>query len=146
MSEYGWLILAALIGGAVLIVLGVVVWPRLRKKDLGLPHEEEIEAVLDRVIFYAVCAAYKMSEWSLFEVGSRLRGVDKKAIADATYDLLLAEPESFFAKVITQKYTRSEFSRMIEDRFDDFLIYFEKMHQGYIDAFEKWRTAGGGDS
>ena len=84
-----WIIatpIVAALGGAALcgliVALGAWVYPWLKWKRQGYPHEEEIEAILLPYILDAICLAYRLSERTADQVGERLHGVDKKRVAD----------------------------------------------------------------
>ena len=69
--------------------LGVVLYPKLKSEKQGYPFEVEVEAVLLPIIFEGICSAYRLSEKSVDNIHQRIKGADKKKIADSIYAMLL---------------------------------------------------------
>src|SRR5687767_9397877 len=86
MDQNAWIML--LVGIAIscgLFALGIVLYPKLKTEKQGYPFEAEIEAALLPIIFQGICAAYRVSENSMDNVHLRIKGADKKKIADSIY-------------------------------------------------------------
>lgn len=123
----------------IVLVLGVtglallVRWV-LREKQ-GYPREEEIEAALRPYVYQAIMLAYKTSERLVDQNMERLRGLDKKALADWAYNAL---PETIFVKgvpipigLLKRLVTQEDFARMVQDIFDGFEAW-------YTGVYAKW--------
>src|ERR1044071_7581090 len=89
MDQNAWtMLLVGIAISASLFALGVVLYPRLKTERQGYPFEAEIEAALLPVIFQGICSAYRLSENSMDNIQQRIKGADKKKIADSIYAML----------------------------------------------------------
>jgi len=140
MDELIW-VFAALALGAGLVALGAWALPRLKNETQGYPYEARIEAALVPVIFSGICAAYRVSEWAVDELGERLTGLDKKRIADHLYSLLPDEIAGFDIAVIKRAVPPERFEELVQDVFDRFDRHFIQFADRYEELFEEWKAS-----
>ena len=133
------LILAGIIAGAALfIALGAWLLPKLAREEQGYPMEAKIEAVLIPIIFYGICAAYRLSEKAMDEFGQRMDGLDKKAIADALYAMLPSKVAGFDLSVIKRLVPPARFEQLVQDVFDRFDQHWVQFEGHYARLFNDW--------
>ena len=141
MEQNAWIML--LVGIAVtsgLFALGVVLYPKVKTEEQGYPYEAAIEAALVPIIFQGVCAAYRLSERGVDEVHQRLRGADKKHIADSIYAMLPEQVGGFDLSLVKRVVSQERFRELAQDAFDRFDRFFVE-HQGHFDElFERWKA------
>lgn len=126
-----------------LFALGVVFYPKLRRERQGYPLEAAIEAALLPIIFKGICAAYRLSEKGVDEIRERIRGVDKKAIADSIYKMLPDKVGDFDLSLVKRVVTPERFEQLVQDVFDRFDRFFVE-HQAHFDElFEEWKEEEG---
>ena len=87
MNEWIWLFVGLAVSSGVFALL-VVLYPKLKGETQGYPMEAIVEPLLLPIIYEAICAAYRISEQAMDEIGERVRGLDKKVIADTVYAML----------------------------------------------------------
>lgn len=135
------MVAGTVVGLLVVIVTLTALFSWLREKRQGYPHEAEIEAAVLPLAYQAIMAAYKSSEYALDELGKRLQGADKAALARAAYGML---PAAIVVRGIVVPVktviTEQQFSQMVEDAFDRFLVWYNKNCQGFEAAVDKWAT------
>ena len=137
MEEWQALLIGIAVSSA-LFALGVVLFPRLKREKQGYPYEAQIEAVLLPLIFQGICAAYRVSEWAVDEGMSRIRGVDKKEIADSIYAMLPDQIGDYDLSVIKRVVSEERFEALVQNAFDAFDRFFVE-HQGHFEElFEEW--------
>jgi hypothetical protein len=134
------IVVAALVatGGLVVAYTGARLLPWLAREKQGYPAEAEIEAALFPHVVGGLVAAYKLSEKKMDELGERLAGLDKKALADATYALL---PDVIMVgdvpvPISTVKYvvTRERWRELVQDAFDRLTRTYDQNRA----AFDEW--------
>jgi len=141
MDQTAWITLfvgIALTAG--LFALGVVLYPRLRREQQGYPFEAAIEAALLPLIFEGVCTAYRLSERGVDEVHLRIKGADKKKIADGIYGLLPEKIGNFDLSLVKRIVTRERFEQLVQDGFDRFDRFFIEHQTRFDELFEKWKA------
>jgi len=141
MDQTAWITLfvgIALTAG--LFALGVVLYPRLRREQQGYPFEAAIEAALLPLIFEGVCTAYRLSERGVDEVHLRIKGADKKKIADGIYGLLPEKIGNFDLSLVKRIVTRERFEQLVQDAFDRFDRFFVEHQVRFDELFEKWKA------
>lgn len=126
------------VGLLLLVVLGVWGLPLLAKKRQGYPYEERVEPVLLPVLYQAICAAYKLSERAVDELGARMAGADKAAIARALYGEL---PDGLRGMV-----TQVEWAALVQSVFDGFLGFYEGVSGHLDEEFHTWVVSWGPES
>ena len=132
------LVLLSLATGAGLLALGAWVYPILKNKVQGYPGETEIEAALLPYLLKGIIAAYKMSEDAIDLTGERLRGLDKKAIADALYDLLPPTIGGIPVGLIKTLITREKFAELVQGAFDRAMQLYEFNQAAFEKAYQDW--------
>jgi hypothetical protein len=141
MDQNAWIML--LVGIAVssgLFAVGVVLYPKLKSEQQGYPYETAIESALMPIIFQGICAAYRLSEKGVDEVRERIRGADKKEIADSIYALLPDRVGDFDLALVKGSVTPERFAQLVQDAFDRFDRFFVE-HQAHFDElFEQWKA------
>ena len=141
MDQTAWIMLfvgIALTAG--LFALGVVLYPRLRREQQGYPFEAAIEAALLPLIFEGVCAAYRLSERGVDEAHLRIKGADKKKIADGIYGLLPEKIGNFDLSLVKRIVPRERFEQLVQDAFDRFDRFFVQHQTRFDELFEKWKA------
>lgn len=124
----------------VLFGLGIWLYPRLNSQK-GTPQDEAIKAFLMPLIFDGICAAYRVSEMGVDVAGQRLRGLDKKKIADSVYSLLPAKIGSFDIAVVKQVVTQQQFEQLVQNAFEQFDSFYADHHNHFDELFQQWITA-----
>ena len=102
MNEWIWLFVGLAASSGIFALL-VVLYPKLKGETQGYPLEAIIEPLLLPMIYEAICAAYRMSEQAMDDIGDRIQGLDKKAIADSVYAMLPDEIAGYDLTVIKLK-------------------------------------------
>jgi hypothetical protein len=141
MDQNAWLML--FVGIAVssgVLALGVVLYPKLKREEQGYPLEAAIEAALLPVIYEGICAAYRMSEKGVDELRRRIRGSDKKKMADSIYRMLPDQIGDYELSLIKFVISQERFEQLVQDAFDRFDRFFVE-HQAHFDTlFEQWKA------
>ena len=141
MDQNAWIML--LVGIAIasaLFALGIVLYPILKNKQQGYPFEAEIEAALLPLIFEGISAAYRLSERGVDEVQKRMKGTDKKKIADSIYRLLPDKIGKFDLALIKRIVTQERFETLVQNTFDNFNNFVDHNQKHFNDLFEKWKA------
>lgn len=138
MNEWIWFFVGLAVSSGIFALL-VVLYPKLKGETQGYPLEAIIEPLLLPIIYEAICAAYRMSEQAVDDLGERIRGLDKKAIADSVYAMLPDEIAGYDLTVIKAVISKERFVELVQDAFDRFDRFY-KMHQQHFDEqFEEWK-------
>ena len=119
MDQNAWIML--LVGIAIscgLFALGIVLYPKLKTEKQGYPFEAEIEAALLPIIFQGICAAYRVSENSMDTIHQRIKGTDKKKIADSIYAMLPDKIGVFELTLVKGIVKKERFEQLVQDTFD----------------------------
>lgn len=140
MNEWIWLFVGLAVSSGIFALL-VVLYPKLKGETQGYPLEMVIEPLLLPLIYEAICAAYRMSEQSVDELGERIRGLDKKAIADSVYAMLPDEIGGYDITVIKAAISQERFVQLVQNAFDRFDRFY-KTHRAHFDEqFEEWKES-----
>lgn len=126
----------------ILVVTGAVYLARwLFGKDQGYPKEEEIEAALRPFVYQAIMLAYKTSERLVDQNFERLRGLDKKVLADWAYNAL---PEVIYVKgfiipigLIKRLISQEDFAEMVQNSFDSFEGWYASVYANWGSEIEE---------
>lgn len=132
-----------LVGVAVacaLFALGVVLYPKLRSQKQNYPFEAQIEAALLPLIFNGLCSAYRLSEKGVDELHGRIKGIDKKNIANTVYRMLPDKIGEFELSVVKRVVTQERFETLVQNAFDNFDRFFVEHQSHFDDLFEKWKA------
>jgi hypothetical protein len=141
MDQNAWIML--FVGIAVssgLFALGVVLYPKLKQETQGYPLEAAIEAALLPIIYEGICAAYRMSEKSVDEFRQRIKGADKKKIADSIYRMLPDKIGDYDLGLVKYLVTQERFEQLVQDAFDRFDRFFVEHETHFDELFEKWKA------
>ena len=130
-------LIGAVVGG-LLVVLAIKFLPALKRERQGYPLEAQVEAALLTFVFQGICAGYRVSEMAMDELGTRLRGADKKAIANVIYDLLPADIAGFPLEIVKSLVTRKRFAELVQDAFDRFDAGYTQFQAEYEEAYHEW--------
>jgi len=123
-----------------LFVAGIVLYPKLKNEKQGYPFEAAIEAALLPIIFQGVCAAYRLSEKNVDEARARLKGADKKKVADSIYRMLPESVGQFELTLVKRVVTQERFETLVQNAFDNFDNFFIQHQKHFDDLFEKWSS------
>jgi len=138
MNEWIWLFVGLAAASGIFALL-VVLYPKLKGETQGYPLEAIVEPLLLPIIYEAICAAYRMSEQAMDEIGDRIKGLDKKAVADSVYAMLPDRIGDHDLTVVKAIVSQERFQQLVQDAFDRFDRFY-KTHRGHFDEqFEKWR-------
>jgi hypothetical protein len=136
--------LALLIGIALstgIFALLVYLYPKLKTERQGYPLEAKIETALLPLIFEGICSAYRLSEQAVDEFGTRIRGLDKKGIADSMYRMLPDQVGGHELTLVKNIITRERFEALVQDAFDRFDRFYVEHQQHYDELFQAWKAA-----
>ncbi|HET7089935.1 MAG TPA: hypothetical protein VFL17_14960, partial [Anaerolineae bacterium] len=97
-------------------------------------------AALLPIIFEGICTAYRLSERSVDEVRQRIKGADKKKIADSIYSLLPEKVGNFDLSLVKRIVPRERFEQLVQDAFDRFDRFFVEHQARFDELFEKWKV------
>ena len=134
------MLLVGIAVASALFALGVVLYPKLKSEKQGYPFEAEIEAALLPLIFKGVCAAYRLSEKGVDDIQLRLKGIDKKKIADTVYRLMPEKIGQFEIVLVKRVVTRERFDSLVQNVFDNFDAFFVEHQKHFDDLFEEWKA------
>lgn len=123
-----------------LFALGIILYPKLKSERQGYPLEAEIEAALLPLIFKGVCAAYRLSEKGVDDIQLRIKGVDKKKIADTVYRMMPEKIGLFEITLVKRVVTQERFETLVQNVFDNFDAFFVEHQKHFDDLFEKWKV------
>ena len=138
MNEWIWLFVGLAASSGIFALL-VVLYPKLKGETQGYPLEALVEPLLLPIIYEAICAAYRMSEQAMDDIGDRIQGLDKKAIADSVYAMLPDEIAGYDLTVIKAIISQERFEQLVQDAFDRFDRFY-KTHRDHFDGqFETWK-------
>jgi hypothetical protein len=142
MDQSAWtMLLAGIDVSCGLFALGVALYPKVKTQQQGYPFEAEIEATLLPIIFQWICSAYRLSEQSVDSIHERIRGADKKRIADSIYAMLPDKISTFEIVVVKRVVSQERFQQLVQNIFDSSDRFFVE-HQAHFDKlFEKWKAA-----
>lgn len=133
------IILGTIAGAFSLFIILVLLYNWLQSKRQGYPFEAQIEAALLPIIFYGICAAYRLGERAVDEGYERLRGADKKLIADSIYAMLPDKIGNFDLTLVKSIITRERFEQLVQNAFDSFDRFYVE-HKAHFDRlFEEWK-------
>jgi hypothetical protein len=141
MDQNAWIMLFVGIAVAsALFALGIVLYPKLKTEKQGYPFEAEIEAALLPIIFQGISAAYRLSEMGIDEVHQRIKGTDKKKIAESIYSMLPEKIGNFDLALIKRIVPRDRFEQLVQDAFDRFDRFYVEHQQHFDKLFDQWKA------
>jgi len=133
------IILATIAIAFSLFALLIVTYNWLQSKRQGYPLEAQIEAALLPIIFQGICAAYRLGERAVDEGYERLRGADKKLIADSIYAMLPDKIGNFDLTLVKSIITRERFEQLVQNVFDTFDRFYVEHKAHFDELFEEWK-------
>ncbi len=104
----------------------------------GYQYEVEIESLLLPYVYRAIASAYRTSEIVARDFGATLEGLDKKAIADAVYDMLPPTIIGVDINFIKKFVSRQDFEHMIQETFDAFTDFYKRNESEFETLIEEW--------
>ncbi len=138
MEEWIWLFVGLATASGFFALL-VVLYPKLKGETQGYPLEAVIEPLLLPVIYEAICAAFRMSEQAMDDIGTRIKGLDKKAIADSIYAMLPDKIGDYEITVIKAVIGQERFNQLVQDAFDRFDRFYKTHRDHFDEQFKKWQ-------
>ncbi len=135
--------IALLVGVALstgIFALLVYLYPKLKTEQQGYPLEAQIEAALLPLVFEAICSAYRMSEQAVDDVGTRIRGLNKKEIADSIYRMLPDRIGEFELTLVKNIIPQERFEALVQDAFDRFDRFFIEHQRHFDELFQAWKA------
>ena len=140
MNEWIWLFVGLAVSSGIFALL-VVLYPKLKEETQGYPLEAVIEPLLLPIIYDAICAAYRLSEQAMDEIGNRIRGLDKKAIADSVYAMLPDKIGDYDIALVKAVISQERFEQLVQDAFDRFDRFYKVHREHFDEQFEKWKES-----
>ena len=134
------IVLLILIFSGIGLLIGIALYGGLKKGEQGYAYESEIETALLPFIYKAIQSAYKVSELAVDELGERLAGADKKALALAAYDMLPPSLGKFPVGLVKTLISRDQFAALVEVAFVEFLEFYDERHEDYVQLWLEWRA------
>jgi len=138
MNEWIWLFVGLAASSAIFALL-VVLYPKLKGETQGYPLEAIIEPLLLPIIYEAICAAYRMSEQAMDDIGNRIQGLNKKAIADSVYAMLPDEIAGYDLTVVKAIISQERFEQLVQDAFNRFDRFYKTHRDHFDEQFEEWK-------
>jgi len=138
MNEWIWLFVGLATASGIFALL-VVLYPKLKGETQGYPLEAIVEPLLLPLIYEAICAAYRMSEQAMDQIGDRIKGLDKKAIADSVYAMLPDKIGDFELTVVKSVVSKERFEQLVQDAFDRFDRFYKTHRDHFDEQFGKWQ-------
>jgi hypothetical protein len=132
--------LISIVAGLGAVAVGVVAFNWWRNHNIvWLP--DAVEDALRDFIYKAILSAYRLSEATLDEIGERLDGLDKKAIADSFYRLIPDQIAGFDVSLIKRLVPQERFAELVQQVFDEFYTFYVGATGHLDELFEGWQQA-----
>jgi hypothetical protein len=129
------MLLAGIAVSCGVLALLLVIYPRIREGSNDVVVAS-IESALQPFIFDAIMAAYRLSEKAVDQGFERLKGADKKGLADSVYKLLperVGEHDVAFVKSFV---TQERFATLVQNAFDQFDQFYIVRHATFDQEFQ----------
>ena len=133
-------ILLLLVGIALacgVFALIVALMPRWQNSQ-GPTLRAMVESALQPLIGQAIMAAYRLSEQQVEHGYTRLKGANKKALADGAYHLLPERVGNFDIRFVKSLVPPERFRELVQDAFDQFDRFYLQHHDHFDEAFQQW--------
>jgi len=140
MQDWSWLLVGIALSSGLFALL-VVLYPKLKSEKQGYPLEALIEPLLLPLIYEGICAAYRLSEQAVDEGMGRIRGMDKKAIADGIYAMLPDRIGDYDITLVKSVVGKERFNQLVQDAFDRFDRFYVEHKDHFDEQFEAWKKA-----
>ena len=134
------MLLAGIAVSCSIFALLLVIYPRIRTGTSNVV-QAAVEAALQPIIFQAIMAAYRLSEKNVDQGYDRLKGADKKELADSVYKLLPERVGDFDITFVKTLITQERFQSLVQNCFDQFDQFYVVHHEHFDDEFKKWAEA-----
>ena len=121
------------------VALGVVLYSRLKAGEPGSVFEAAVEAALLPLIYQGICSAYRMNEMSLEQLQQKMKGANKKEIADSIYAMLPEKIGNFDLIIIKRVVNQGRFEQLVQAAFDRFDRFYVEHQAHFDDLFKKWQ-------
>jgi len=138
MQDWIWLLVGIALSSGLFALL-VTLYPKLKSEKQGYPLETLIEPLLLPLIYEGICAAYRLSEQAVDEGLGRIRGMDKKAIADGIYAMLPDRIGDYEITLVKSIVTKERFEQLVQDAFDRFDRFYIEHREHFDEQFEEWK-------
>ena len=138
MNEWVMLLVGVAVSSG-LFALGIVLFPKLAKEKQGYPLEAQIEAALLPYVFNAISIAYKTSERAVDDVQTRIKGVDKAAIAKEVYKMLPDQVGGHDLTLVKTIIGPERFDQLVQDAFNRFERFFVEHRTHFDELYETWK-------
>lgn len=136
------IVLPLLLAGAG-VGLGVWLFPKLAREKQGYPFEAELEAALLPIVFQGILSAYRTSERAMDDLAIRIRGADKKKLADTIYnlipDVIVVQGRAVPVGIVKSLVTRDRFAELVQGVFDEFDEQYMAHSARWDRLFDEWR-------
>jgi hypothetical protein len=130
--------LISIVAGLGAVAIGIVAFNWWRNHNIvWLP--DAVEDALRNFIYKAILSAYRLSEATLDEIGERLEGADKKAIADSFYRLIPDQIAGFDVSLIKRLVPQERFEELVQQVFDEFYTFYVGATGHLDELFEGWQ-------
>ncbi len=130
------MLLAGIAVSCGVFALLLVIYPRVRAGSNSVVIAS-VESALQPFIFDAIMAAYRLSEKAVDQGYKRVRGADKKTLADSTYTLLPDRVGEYDSAVVKSFVTQERFGVLVQNAFDRFDQFYVIHHAYFDDEFQK---------
>ena len=120
-----------------IFALLLLLYPRLRASS-GNVLQAAVEAALQPLIYQAIMGAYRLSETSVDAGYQRLRGLNKKELADSVYKLLPERIGEFDVTFVKSLITQERFRELVQNCFDQFDRFYLLHHEHFDAEFKQW--------
>lgn len=141
-TEPALIALTTLVVAGAGVALGIWLFPKLAKEKQGYPFEAELEAALLPVVYQGIMAAYRTSERAMDEIAARIRGSDKKALADTIYnlipDVIVVQGKAIPVSIVKSLIPRWRFEELVQLAFDEFDEQYLSHSARWDRLFEDW--------
>jgi hypothetical protein len=134
------MLLAGIAVSCGVFALLLVIYPRLKAGSSNVVVAA-VEAALQPLIFQAIMASYRLSEKNVDQGYDRLKGADKKALADSVYKLLPDRISEYDITFVKSLITKERFQDLVQNCFDQFDQFYVRNHSHFDDQFQQWVTA-----
>lgn len=133
-SPLGLTAIAAVVS-LILFVSGYLLLDMWRKRG---PADTDLERLLDEWVMAAIVSAYKVSERATDELGHRLRGADKAALARLLYSALPDRIGSVDMGRLKSLISEEQFAVYVQEAFNRAMAYYDACGEVLDKRFEEW--------
>ena|SRR5438105_8718377 len=131
------MLLAGIAVSCGLFALLLVTYPHIRA---GSPKVivASVESALQPFIWEAITAAYRFSEKAVDQGYTRLKGQDKKALADSVYRMLPERVGEYDIAFVKSLVSQERFAVLVQNAFERFDQFYVMQHGQFDDAFQRY--------